>query len=168
MLTLADGTVRRYESLEDAIENAEAGSTITLIDDVTAEAGDAIPAGVTLNVTGHNYHTAPGDSDGQYVQGNPHNESWWYYHDKDSFNFCRMKLEEMSSSGPEILSGVPEFMFHSLDDVAVWNTYDGGKVVINIISGGEFKTVTDNKSLLSETTVAYDSGAVTNTFMQEE
>ena len=52
-VTRPDGTVRMYESLKDAIENAEAGSTITLIGDVTAEAGDAIPAGVTLNVTGH-------------------------------------------------------------------------------------------------------------------
>lgn len=121
-----------------------------------------------LNVTEHDYYAAPGNSEGQYVPGNPHNESWWYYYDKDSFNFCRMKLEEMSFSGPEILSEVPQFMFHSLDDVAVWNTYDGGKVVINIISEGESAMVRDNEGLLSETNIAYDSGAVTNTFLQEE
>lgn len=119
----------------------------------------------TLNVTEHEYFYSPGDADGQYNPGCPRTESWWYFYDANGFG--RVKLEDLSTSGPEYIGDAPQFMFHSLGDVAVWNTDDMGRIGINIIAGGNRSTVTDTEGLLSGSDMSYDKGAITNTLFQE-
>ena len=52
-VTSSDGKVRMYESLSEALNNAAEGAEVTLLEDVTADAGSIIPEGVTLIVDGH-------------------------------------------------------------------------------------------------------------------